>query len=174
MKVLLLGALVLLAAASTASASYVGFRAIPGPRVECPLPGAHFNGTTAQKQKICLTVSASGTPLVQYGYGTRLTCSGGKGYVGVSRADKTQYVIWVGGHPTLSLGKRSVVVRSDGTFADTLALAGGLEGTSVLRGRINGKTAAGTLRLHFEAASGYEAPTCDTKAVRWTARSVGK
>jgi hypothetical protein len=113
-------------------------------KVVCTLAGAHYRGTSSQRQRVCFTVSKDGRKLVEFAYGFRDNC----GSTGDSRTTNSRrgYV---------------AAIAPGGAFSYGTA-------QSYFKGMVKGGTASGTLR-----SRGYNAgigQTCDTGAIRWSAR----
>ena len=149
-------------------------------KVQCKLPGVHYSGTTAQKQKVCLTLSANGKALKEYSFGARFKCDDGTRDFGVTRITPDVTDVSVGGTYILSAGagettKKITDIGKLGKFDGSIGLrATGMLGYSIestFSGQIKNRTVAGVLRQLVK----FGDPTspdlvCDSRKARWSAR----
>jgi len=150
------------------------------PKVACKLAGIHYVGLTAQKQKVCMTLSANGKILKEYAFAGRFKCNDGTSDVGDTHITAGSTAVSVGGTYVLSAGAgetptKITDVAKNGTFDGSIGLraSGGLgyEVDSTFTGRITGRTVTGVLRQRVK----FGDPTspdivCDSGKARWSAR----
>ena len=139
-------------------------------KVECKLAGIHYVGTSTQRQKVCLTLSANGKVLKEYSFGGRFKCNDGTRDVGVTHIKPNSTDISVGGVFLIGAGvgsKKITDVGKDGKFADVP----GYEAQSIFSGQIKNKTVAGILRQRVKFRSPPSADiVCDSGKASWSAR----
>lgn len=111
--------------------------------IGCKLAGKRFVGTTSQRKRLCLTLTADGRRLREYAYDYRSTCGTGN-----------LRTTFRGGLP----------LSPNGGFN-----SGGTAG-SYFKGKITGSTASGTTRSKQQTYILGQFQSCDTGAVRWNAR----
>ena len=139
-------------------------------KVECKLAAIHYLGTTKQRQKVCLTLTADGKALRQYQFAGRFKCGDGSTQGGLVQIEATSSLVQVDGLVTLgsSAGSGKIVtkLRADGSFSHSADGA-----PSVFTGKVGKTLATGSLREHYEyggASSGMA--TCDLGKTTWSAR----
>lgn len=168
-------ALFLLVIGFAVGSAFAGGRHAAVAKVECKLAGVHYLGTTAQKQKVCLTLSANGKSLREYSFGGRFKCDNGRGDVGVTHIEPNSTDISVDGVFLIGAGaggsKKITDVGKDGKFADVP----GYETHSIFSGQIKNKTVTGVLRQRVKFRSPPSADVvCDSGKASWSARRPGK
>jgi hypothetical protein len=156
-------------------------RAAPAP---CKLAGIHYVGLTAQKQKVCMTLSATGKTLKEYSFGGRFKCTDGTRDVGDTHITPGSTSVAVGGTYIVSAGagetpSKITDVARNGTFDGSIGLratgANGYEIDSTFTGRITGRTVTGVLRQRIKFGDPASPDlVCDSGRARWSARRAAR
>jgi hypothetical protein len=157
--------------------------AVPAERsatVACKRAGIHYLGLTAQKRKVCMTLSANGKILKEYSFGGRFKCTDGTSDVGDTHITADSTAVSVGGTYVLSAGAGETAakitdVANNGTFDGSIGLRAtgttGYEVDSTFSGRIKGGTVTGVLRQRIKFGDPASPDlVCDSGRARWSAR----
>lgn len=145
--------------------------------VHCKLAGLHYLGTTSQKQKVCITVSATGKALKEYSFAGRFKCDDGDSYLGSTHIAPSTTDVGVGDQYLLGAGAGGgtsiAAVTNTGRFdGSTGLLSGGKHQLQItFTGQVKGRLVTGVLREHVDFGS-QSSPglVCNSGLVRWSAR----